>query len=108
VLELRADLAGEQPHCTVSLDPAVLRSCDKVLMTSTTLLNHTLDGLLAQCRQASRIALIGPGAGCLPGPLFRAGVTTLAGAWIVDAAAFKQALAIGAPWGRHARKFALQ
>jgi uncharacterized protein len=107
VLELRADLAGEHPGCTVTLDPSRLKDCDKVLSTSTVLLNHTLDAVLTHCRAASRIALVGPGAGCLPDALFEAGVTTLGGTWIVDGPGFKQALGQGGPWSRHARKFTL-
>ena len=107
VLELRAELAGVHEGYSVTLDPAALNDCDKVLATSTVLLNRTLDRVLAHCRNASRIVLVGPGAGCLPGPLFDAGITALAGAWIVDGAGFKQALRSGAPWGRFARKFLL-
>jgi uncharacterized protein (DUF4213/DUF364 family) len=106
VLELRADLAGQHAGFEVTLDPTALNDCDKVLSTSTVLLNHTLDGVLANCRKASHVALIGPGAGCLPGVLFDAGVTTLGGTWITDAAGFKQALQQGQPWSRFARKFA--
>jgi uncharacterized protein (DUF4213/DUF364 family) len=107
VLELRAELAGEHPECTVTLDPRALHDCDKVLCTSTVLLNHTLQDVLSHCRRARRIALIGPGAGCLPGTLFRRGIDTLGGTWIVDALGFTRALREGAPWGVHARKFAL-
>jgi hypothetical protein len=107
VLELRADLAGEHAGFTVTLDPTALNDCDKLLSTSTVLLNHTLDVVLANCRRARRIALIGPGAGCLPEVLFQAGVTTLGGTWITDAPGFKQALQLGQPWSRCARKFAL-
>lgn len=90
-----------------ALDPRDLNACDKVLSTSTVLLNHTLDEVLANCRQARRLALIGPGAGCLPGVLFEAGVTTLGGTWITDPSGFKQAMQQGLPWSRFARKFAL-
>ena len=107
VLELRADLAGEHPGFTVTLDPRDLQDCDMVLSTSTVLLNHTLDAVLAHCRRARRIALIGPGAGCLPNVLFAAGITTLGGTWITDPAGFKQALQQGLPWSKFARKFAL-
>lgn len=108
VLELRADLAGEHPGCTVTLDPRALQTCDKVLCTSTVLLNHTLQQVLSFCHRARRIALIGPGAGCLPGTLFRRGIDTLGGTWIVDAPGFKRALREGAPWTAHARKFLLR
>ena len=72
------------------------------------LLNDTLDDVLAHCRHAQRVSLIGPGAGCLPDPLFARGVTLLGGSWIVDAAAFKVALRTGEPWGRHVRKVAIR
>jgi len=104
VLELRADLAGAHPGFTVTLDPAALRACDKVLMTSTVLLNDTLDAVLAGCRGARAVAMIGPGAGCLPEPLFARGVTAIGGTWIEDRAGFVAALRSGSPWGRHARK----
>ncbi|ODV11305.1 MAG: hypothetical protein ABT20_06190 [Rubrivivax sp. SCN 70-15] len=107
VLELRADLAGEHNGFTVTLDPKELNGCDKVLSTSTVLLNHTLDIVLENCRNASRIALIGPGAACVPDTLFALGVTTLGGTWITDASGFKDALHHGQPWGRFAHKFAL-
>lgn len=107
VLELRADLVGEHPGFSVTTDPSALQTCDKVLSTSTVLLNHTLDSVLANCRRARRIALVGPGAGCLPGALFQRGITSLAGTWITDAAGFKQALRQGTPWTAHASKFLL-
>lgn len=104
VLELRADLAGSHPGFTVTLDREALRACDKVLMTSTVLLNDTLDAVLACCRGARALAMIGPGAGCLPEPLFERGVTALGGTWIADRAGFIAALRSGAPWSHCARK----
>jgi uncharacterized protein len=107
VLELRAELAGPRDGWHVTLDAAELAHCNKVLSTSTVLLNDTLDAVLERCRHAERFSLIGPGAGCLPDPLFARGVTLLGGNWIVDAAGFKGALAKGSPWGGFARKTAL-
>jgi len=107
VLELRADLAGARDGWHVTLDAAELAGCNKVLTTSTVLLNDTLDAMLERCRHAERVAMIGPGAGCLPDPLFARGVTLLGGSWIADASGFKAALAAGRPWGGCARKFAL-
>ncbi len=108
VLELRPDLAGARAGFDITLDPRALRGCDKVLSTSTVLLNDTLDAVLAQCGHARAFAMIGPGAGCLPDALFARGVSVVGGAWIEDAAAFIAALRSGQPWGRHARKFAWQ
>ena len=107
VLELKAELAGHSDGFRITLDPRELESCDKLLSTSTVLLNDTLDEVLTHCASARAFAMIGPGASCLPDPLFRRGVTLLGGVWIEHAEAFKQALAAGQPWGRHARKFAL-
>lgn len=107
VVELRAELAGERAGFRVTLDPRELRACDKVLTTSTVLLNDTVDEILSQCLRARAVVMIGPGAGCLPDALFARGVTTLGGSWIVDAGGVKRALATGERWGAFARKFAL-
>ncbi len=107
VLELRPELAGTHDGFHITLDPRELEACDKVLSTSTVLLNDTLDAVLSHCTAASAFAMIGPGASCLPDPLFRRGVTLLGGVWIEQADAFKRALVAGQPWGRHGRKFAL-
>lgn len=104
VLELRADLVGAHPGFTVTLDPTALRACSQVLMTSTVLLNGSLDGVLAHCTSARRVAMIGPGAGCLPQPLFDRGITALGGTWIEDGPGFVAALRLGDPWSRFARK----
>ena len=107
VLELKPELVGDKEGHRVTLDPRDLAGCGKVLCTSTVLLNDTLDRVLAACPQARRFALIGPGAGCLPDPLFARGVTFLGGNWIADPAGFLEALAAGESWGDHTWKFAL-
>jgi uncharacterized protein len=107
VVELRADLAGPRDGWHVTLDAGELARCNKILSTSTVLLNDTLEAVLERCRHAERVALVGPGAGCLPDPLFARGVTLLGGSWVVNAASFKAALDAGQPWGAYTRKFAL-
>lgn len=107
VIELREDLAGMREGWRVSLDPADLDACNKVLSTSTVLLNDTLEAILSHCRGARRVSLVGPGAGCLPDPLFARGVTLLGGSWIVDAEGFQRALASGVSWSPFARKVAI-
>lgn len=108
VVELKPELAGEHAGFRVSLDPAALRACNKVLSTSTVLLNDTLDNVLDCCREAVQVALVGPGAGCLPDPLFARGVTFVGGSWIHDSAGFVDALVSGTSWSRHARKFSIE
>lgn len=107
VVELREDLAGMREGWRVSLDPAELGACNKVLSTSTVLLNDTLEAILSHCGGAQRVSVIGPGAGCLPDPLFARGVTLLGGSWIVDAEGFQRALASGVSWSPFARKVAI-
>jgi uncharacterized protein (DUF4213/DUF364 family) len=108
VVELRADLAGERDGYRVTTDRNELAACDKVISTSTLLLNGTLDAMLQACSQAQSFALIGPGAGCLPDPLFARGVTLVGGTWITDREAFLAALAAGEPWTAAARKTAIR
>jgi hypothetical protein len=108
VVELRPQLAGERDGFRITLDARELARCDKVLATSTVLLNDTLDDVLGHCRDARAFAMIGPGAACLPDALFARGVTVQGGVWIDDAEAFKRALVAGEPWGRCGRKFAVR
>lgn len=107
VIELNPDHAGQHDGYRVTLDAAELEHCNKVLSTSTILLNHTVDRMLAHCRKAERIVLIGPSAGCLPDPLFARGVSMVGGSWITGRAGFIDALRRGEPWSAFAYKFAL-
>lgn len=107
VVERKAELAGVQAGYTVTTDASVLRRCNKVLSTSTILLNDTLEAVLGECAGAARIAMIGPSAGCLPDALFARGVTLLGGTWIEDGPAFVRALRGGQAWGAQVRKCAI-
>lgn len=107
VVELNPEYVGHYDAYRVTLDAAALEDCNKVLSTSTILLNHTVDDLLAHCRRADRIVLIGPSAGCLPDPLFMRGVTVVGGSWITDGQGFIDALRRGESWSAFAYKFAL-
>lgn len=107
VVELRGDLAGQREGYRVTTDRAELAGCNKVIATSTMLLNDTIDDMLAACSNASTFALIGPGAGCLPDALFARGVTLVGGTWITDSEAFRASLAAGTPWTAAARKVAI-
>lgn len=107
VVELKADLAGNRDGYVVTTDASALAGCNKVLSTSTILLNDTLEAILAACGSARRFAMIGPGAGCLPDDLFARGVTLMGGSWIEDSAAFVDALLSGEGWSKMARKSAI-
>jgi uncharacterized protein len=107
VVELREHLVGSTDGYTVTLDPEALRGCNKVLATGTLLLNDTLDPMLARCRQAERLAMIGPSLGCPPDALFERGVSLIGGSWVVERDAFVESLVCGEARSRQARKFQL-
>jgi uncharacterized protein (DUF4213/DUF364 family) len=107
VLELNASLVREEPNLRVTTDPAQIASCTKVLSTCTVLLNDTLDGVLAACRDARYLAVIGPTAGCVPDPLFARGVHALGGRRVTDGARFLEAFAGGGKWGAYADKYVI-
>jgi Putative heavy-metal chelation len=54
-------------------------SADVVLITGTTLLNDTLENLLALCRPDARQVVVGPTVGLLPDAFLRRGVDVLGG-----------------------------
>ncbi|WP_232756663.1 Rossmann-like domain-containing protein [Thauera phenolivorans] len=108
VVELEPAWAGDFDGYRVTLDARELEQCDKVLSTSTVLLNDSLDRMLAHCRRARYVALIGPSAGCLPDPLFARGVSAVGGSWIDDGPGMIDALRRGEPWGAFAWKFLIR
>lgn len=107
VLELKPEAAGDFDGYRVTLDPHELAGCNKILSTTTILLNDTVEQVLAACGGARYLALVGPGGGCLPDPLFDRGVTMLGGTAIVDRDGFAVAIARGEPWSAFARKYCL-
>lgn len=107
VLELKPELVREEPGLTVTLDPARLADCNKIVSTSTLLLNDTFELLAPRFRVAQAVALVGPTAGCLPDPLFAAGVTAVGGSRVVAADAFLARCTAGERWGETTRKFTL-
>jgi uncharacterized protein len=107
VIELKAELAGTHDTCRVTLDASELLNCSKVISTSTLLLNNTLDHILANCRNARWLAMVGPNAGCLPDALFARGISFLGGSWITDGPSFLDGLTSGESRRDCAEKYAL-
>jgi len=90
---------------------AVLPSADVVLITGTTLLNDTLERLLALCRPTTRVVVVGPTVGLLPDAFLRRGVDVLGGIRVTAPNAFLDVLAEGGSgyhfFGRSAEKVVL-
>lgn len=108
VIEKKPDLVQAGEDFQVILDPAVLRDCNKVLCTAATLLNDSLDQILAHCGGAERVAVIGPTAGCLPDPLFARGVHAVGGSRVAEPALLKQRLRDQLEWSDAVEKYTIE
>ena len=98
------------PHAAgilLSDDPASLAGCDEVICTASTLINDTLEEILAACPPESALALTGPSASCLPDALFSAGVATVGGVRIERPDLLTAAVARGDTWSGCGRKYQL-
>ena len=84
-LDIRTLKAEEIPFFVSQEDlPVELATADMVIISGTTLLNDTLEGILQACNPASKIFLIGPTATMLPESFFKRKVSVLAGNRVVD------------------------
>jgi uncharacterized protein (DUF4213/DUF364 family) len=108
VIELDEQWLRQDDNLEVTLDPACLSKCTKVLCTGTTLVNHTLDSVLAHSAKADRFCLIGPTASCLPEPLFERGVTMACGCQVTDSKRFIELWSRGQRWRDATRRYVLQ
>lgn len=104
IIEKKSDLIEKYPKFHITLDPTELQQCNKVLCTSTTVGNNTLDNILDNCKKAS-VSIIGPTAGYFPDPLFKRGVNVLGGNSILEPEPFWNAITTQKPWGDTGKKF---
>ena len=91
----------------VTLDVGSLNRCDRVLITASTLLNGSLDSVLANCASDARVALIGPTVGCLPDPFFARGIDVVGGSRVTDLCSLKQHMELGENWGNSVTKYCI-
>jgi uncharacterized protein (DUF4213/DUF364 family) len=118
-----------QPFVVLEQDPATLKpdelpffrpageaaqivpEADVVLITGSTLVNATLEDLLALARPEARVAIVGPTVGMLPDAFFARGVDVLGSIRIKEPDAFLDLLAEGGSgyhfFGRSAEKVVL-
>jgi len=107
VLELDERWLQEADEFTVTLDPAHLNGCNKIVCTGTVLVNQTLDSVLTHCEDATRILIVGPTTGCLPDPLFKRGVTLLGGNRVVEPDRFLDLWSTQQKWRDATERYAL-
>lgn len=75
--------------------PEVLAQCDALITTGTTLVNDSLDGLLAHLRPGARAAVVGPSATLLAAPFARRGVRVVGGTRVLQPQGLLDLLAEG-------------
>ena len=92
----------------VTLDPSALNDRNKVLCTSTIVLNETVDEILSNCQSAEKIAIVGPTGGYLPDPLFERGINVVGGTKINDAELFLKLLRSNQRWGPATVKYIMK
>lgn len=105
VIEKKPQFVMHEDQVQVTLDPAQLHHCNKILVTAATLLNDTLDDVLQHAEHAENVTVLGPTAGFFPAPLFKRGVTAVGGTEITDAVAAIRRLRRRETLGDAARKF---
>ncbi len=108
IIEKNERLIKKFPDLPITLDAAKLRTCNKILCTSTTILNNSLDEILTFCSPDAFISIIGPTAGYFPDPLFARGVDVVGGRVIKDGAQFLQLLAEENCWGDATQRICFQ
>jgi uncharacterized protein (DUF4213/DUF364 family) len=99
VIEKKASLKERFPDLPITMDAAQLKTCNKILCTSTTLLNNTLDEILTHCSPDAFVSIIGPTAGYFPDPLFARGVDVVGGRVVKNGVLFLKLLEERKRWG---------
>lgn len=99
IIEKNNLLIRRFPNLPIFLDLTKLNSCNKILCTSTTILNNTLDEILSHCSPEAFVSVIGPTAGYFPDPLFGRGVDVVGGRVVNNGQRFLQLLSERKRWG---------
>ena len=108
VVEKKEALVDKYPRLPVTLDPSKLSACNKILCTSTTVLNGSLDEVLSHCAPDAFVSVIGPTAGYFPDPLFARGVDVVGGRVVQDGPSFLRLLSEKKRWGTATRRTCFQ
>jgi uncharacterized protein (DUF4213/DUF364 family) len=108
VIEKNEQLIQKFPDLPITMDVRKLSQCNKILCTSTTILNNSLDEVLSHCSPDTFVSIIGPTAGYFPDPLFARGVNVVGGRVVKNGEAFLQLLAEGERWGDATQRICFQ
>lgn len=108
VIEKKEKLVQKHDNWEVTLDINKLKKCNKVLCTSTTVLNDSIDDILSYTESADKVSIIGPTAGFLPDPLFNRGVDVVGGTYVSDPELFMELKRQNKKWGPSTKKYCIQ
>lgn len=87
VIEKEPDtlMEEEMPHFIPAEDSSsIVNKADVLIITGVTLINHTLEGILAAANPKAEIAVMGPTASALPEPLFSRNVSIVGGVVVTN------------------------
>jgi uncharacterized protein (DUF4213/DUF364 family) len=99
IIEKKEPLIQKFRDLPITLDVTKLATCNKILCTSTIVLNNSLDEILTHCSPDAFVSVVGPTAGYFPDPLFAHGVDVVGGRMVANSKEFLQRLAQGKRWG---------
>jgi uncharacterized protein len=75
--------------------PEYLPTCDVVVLTATSIINHTLDEVLSSCKNARKVCIVGPSTPLCAEVFQQHNVTLLAGSVVKDTAKVLQVISQG-------------
>jgi len=108
IIEKKEEFIKSYKNWEVTLNPKQLESCNKVLITSTTILNESIDEILNYCLSAQKISIIGPTAGFLPDPLFKRNIDVIGGTQVHNVDLFTKAIKNNLRWGSTVKKYTIE
>ena len=107
VIEKQPGRVELRPGLTLSENPADLADCRVVLCTAATLINDSLDDIIAHCAAAENFSLIGPSGSGLPDILFARGVDAVGGVYFPNQNTLDERLRNRESWGNAGQKYQL-
>jgi uncharacterized protein (DUF4213/DUF364 family) len=105
VVELKKEFIRKESNWEITLDTTALKTCNKIICTSTTIINDTLDNILKYTQESDIFSLIGPTAGFLPDPIFDRKIDIVGGSIVDDSHKFFDLISSGERWGNSVKKF---
>jgi len=72
---------GNMEVCPMEKQPEILPTCTKMIITGTSVINGSIDGLLDMCKNATEIAMVGSSTPMYSQGFAGTNITRLAGSW---------------------------